>query len=61
MRPSLRFAAAAAALLCSARANAQSAPTSELSKLIESKLSSVMPKVVAWRRDIHEHPELSFE
>lgn len=61
MRPSLRFAAAAAALLCSTRTDAQSAPTSELSKLIESKLSSVMPKVVAWRRDIHEHPELSFE
>ena len=61
MRLSLRFAAATAALLCSARAHAQTAPTSELSKLIESKLSAVMPKVVAWRRDIHEHPELSFE
>ncbi len=36
-----------------------SAPTSELAKLIEAKLPSVMPKVVAWRRDLHEHPELS--
>ncbi len=28
---------------------------------IETRLTQVMPKVVAWRRDIHEHPELSFE
>lgn len=38
---------------------AQQAPTSELAKLIETKMAAVMPKVVAWRRDIHEHPELS--
>ncbi|MFO0072939.1 MAG: M20/M25/M40 family metallo-hydrolase, partial [Gemmatimonas sp.] len=57
-----RLAAGAAALAVVAPpAAAQSAPPSELAKLIEGKLPSVMPKVVAWRRDIHEHPELSFE
>jgi amidohydrolase len=29
--------------------------------MIEARLPAVMPKVVAWRRDIHQHPELSFE
>ncbi len=28
---------------------------------IEKRTTLVMPKVVAWRRDIHEHPELSGE
>ncbi len=55
------LAAAAASLVCSSTAAAQTAPATELSKLIEAKLPAVMPKVVAWRRDIHEHPELSFE
>jgi amidohydrolase len=41
------------------RGAAQPAPNSELAKLIEAKLPTVMPKVVAWRRDLHEHPELS--
>ena len=52
-----------AVVLCAASATAalpaQQAPTSELAKLIEARLPAVMPKVVAWRRDIHEHPELS--
>jgi amidohydrolase len=52
--------AAAVALVISPAA-AQSAAPSELAKLIESRLPAVMPKVVAWRRDIHQHPELSFE
>jgi amidohydrolase len=30
----------------------------ELDRMIEAKLPQVMPKVVAWRRDIHRHPEL---
>jgi amidohydrolase len=63
MRPSRRLAAllasAFATALVSAPTSAQQAPTSELAKLIETKLPSVMPKVVAWRRDLHEHPELS--
>ncbi len=45
-----------AALLSPALGEAQ-----EFDKLIEARLPSVMPKVVAWRRDIHEHPELSFQ
>lgn len=56
MRRSLAFAAA---LLAAPALGAQQAPTSELAKLIEAKLPAVMPKVVAWRRDLHEHPELS--
>lgn len=28
---------------------------------IDQRVTRVMPKVVAWRRDIHEHPELSGE
>ena len=39
----------------------QQAPTADLVREIEMRLPGVMPKVVAWRRDIHEHPELSFE
>jgi len=26
---------------------------------IDAKIAGVMPKVIAWRRDIHQHPELS--
>jgi amidohydrolase len=26
---------------------------------IDAKISAVMPKVITWRRDIHQHPELS--
>jgi len=32
-----------------------------LAREIESRLEQVMPKVVAWRRDIHQNPELSFQ
>ncbi|MGQ0532844.1 MAG: amidohydrolase [Caulobacteraceae bacterium] len=28
---------------------------------IESSIQSVLPRMVAWRRDFHEHPELSYE
>jgi amidohydrolase len=31
----------------------------DLSAEIDSRLPAVMPKVIAWRRDIHQHPELS--
>ena len=30
----------------------------ELAREIDARMEQVMPKVVAWRRDIHEHPEL---
>ncbi len=42
-------------------AAAQSADASRLLRELESRLPAVMPKVIAWRRDIHEHPELSNE
>lgn len=54
-----RSLALAATLLLAPALPAQQAPTSELAKLIETKLPTVMPKVIAWRRDLHEHPELS--
>jgi amidohydrolase len=56
-----RLAAVAATLLYGSAAAAQPTAGTELSKIIESKLPALMPKVVAWRRDLHQHPELSFE
>ncbi len=44
-----------------AAAPLQLAAQSPLSAELDRRISSVMPKVVAWRRDIHEHPELSGE
>src|SRR5688572_14749901 len=28
---------------------------------VESSIQSVLPRMIAWRRDLHEHPELSYE
>ncbi len=39
-------------------ARAQTAP-SRFAREIDERTTQVLPKVVAWRRDIHEHPELS--
>ena len=33
--------------------------TQGLSADIDARVTAVMPKVIAWRRDIHQHPELS--
>ena len=56
---------AACALLCVAlpAAHAQSAAVkaSPLHTEIERRVAAAMPHVIAWRRDIHEHPELSGE
>ncbi|MGQ0646853.1 MAG: amidohydrolase [Gemmatimonadaceae bacterium] len=41
-------------------AQSRSAPD-PLALEIDQRLEQVMPKVIAWRRDIHEHPELSFQ
>ena len=30
----------------------------DLAREIDSRMEAVMPKVIAWRRDIHQHPEL---
>ena len=35
-----------------------SAAQSVLTQRIEAQISAVEPRVIAWRRDIHEHPEL---
>ncbi len=31
------------------------------SSSVESSIQSVLPRMIAWRRDLHEHPELSYE
>lgn len=38
-----------------------SATTSELSERISAAALKLEDKVIAWRRDIHEHPELSYQ
>ncbi|WP_310569159.1 amidohydrolase [Gemmatimonas sp.] len=63
MTPRTRsHALAAAALVLSAAASpaaAQGKAADPLAAEIETRMTAVMPKVIAWRRDIHEHPELS--
>ena len=44
-----------------ASAQGQAAKASPLHAEVERRVATVMPKVIAWRRDIHEHPELSGE
>lgn len=29
--------------------------------MLEDMIKEVAPKVIEWRRDMHRHPELSFE
>lgn len=45
----------------SAPAHAQVTKASPVHAEIERRVATVMPKVIAWRRDVHEHPELSGE
>lgn len=54
MKLMIRAVLAAAASLSAASAIAQISPAQ-----IDSAASSVAPKVITWRRDIHQHPELS--
>ena len=54
MKPMIRAVVAAAASLSAANAIAQISPAQ-----IDSAASAVAPKVITWRRDIHQHPELS--
>ena len=51
-------ALSAAALPLAAQARPAADP---LAREIEERMEQVMPKVIAWRRDIHQHPELSGE
>ena len=46
-------------LLLLAPPAAGQAPASRLAREVETRAMQVLPKVVAWRRDIHQHPELS--
>ncbi|MGH7662892.1 MAG: amidohydrolase [Gemmatimonadaceae bacterium] len=47
------------ALAPSARAQGGNGAADRLRSEIDRRAAAVNPKVVAWRRDIHEHPELS--
>jgi amidohydrolase len=49
----------AATLLVAAPTSAQTA--TGFSAGVESSIQSVLPRMIAWRRDLHEHPELSYE
>jgi len=51
------FAAALAALTVCAQARAQSL-VPELEQEIRQRAAAIESKLIAWRRDIHEHPEL---
>ncbi|MES2113570.1 MAG: amidohydrolase [Pseudomonadota bacterium] len=48
-----------AALLGGGAAAAQTPADGGVAQLLEQRVRQVAPKVVAWRRDIHQHPELS--
>ena len=50
--------ALAAALVAVPSAAQQKPGGDALAKEIDTRLEAVMPKVIAWRRDIHQHPEL---
>jgi len=51
--------AIAASMLFAASASAQTAGS--FAPSIEASIQSVLPRMVAWRRDFHGHPELSYE
>lgn len=50
------FAASLLALACSAGAAAAQVPLAR----VEAAVAAGTPQVVAWRRDLHQHPELGF-
>ena len=56
--PARRLAPLAALVLCGAAAGPVHAQGGGLAGEVERRAAAVMPKVVAWRRDIHAHPEL---
>lgn len=55
------LAAVSGVVLCAAAARAQDAPRGGPSPDAEitRRADAVLPQVVAWRRDLHQHPELS--
>jgi len=54
-----KFAVAASLLLFAPVAAAQT--QTGFSPPVESSIQSVLPRMVAWRRDFHQNPELSYE
>ncbi len=52
---------AAALLVVFATAGAARAQQTGFSAPIETQIQSVLPRMIAWRRDFHQHPELSYE
>jgi amidohydrolase len=59
MKPGWIKALATLVVLVSAPASAQS--QTGFAPPVESSIQSVLPRMIAWRRDFHEHPELSYE
>jgi len=57
--PALLAGFLTAAFVPSLAAAQRAVATTAIHDDIDRRLALVMPKVVAWRRDIHEHPELS--
>lgn len=55
-----RFGIVAAAVLLLGAAPS-SAQTSVFSTGVESSIQSVLPQMIAWRRNFHQHPELSYQ
>lgn len=56
-RPALLALALAPAFAC-AQSTAPAADTGAADPRIDAAATAVQPKVVAWRRDLHQHPEL---
>jgi amidohydrolase len=55
-----RFAAVCAAIMALATP-ALAQERAGFDPAVESAIENVLPRMVAWRRDFHEHPELSYE
>lgn len=59
----MRFTVVVAALLSAIPipARAQSSPADPMAVAIDRSTAEVLPQVVAWRRDFHQHPELGMQ
>ncbi|MEZ5996896.1 MAG: amidohydrolase [Hyphomonadaceae bacterium] len=52
---------AMAALAVAATTPAHAQTAAAFPSAVEAQIQSVLPRMLAWRRDFHEHPELSYE